>query len=219
MAVGNRYCPSCGGYVRSDRGQPNNVLHAVLTLLTGCFWLPVWIFCLMNQVWHCGHCGSRTYATKAGRLIERGLIVVFVGFMGLVGLLLLMSLGTADPRKLVSQPAVVPAPEPAMQNDLLNEVELPAKAELVEEMPAVQDPPEVEAVRVEDKSADDPKADQKREVKLPASDEEVAAGKLKLAKPLIGKNQTSARKRLQEIIDKYPDTPAAEEAKGLLEKL
>ncbi len=50
----------------------------------------------------------------------------------------------------------------------------------------------------------------------PMSRDEVAASKLELAKDLMEKNPTAAKKRLQEIIDKYPQTEAAKESAKLL---
>lgn len=52
----------------------------------------------------------------------------------------------------------------------------------------------------------------------PMSRDEVAASKLELAKDLMEKNPAAAKKRLQEIIDKYPQTEAAKEAADLLGK-
>lgn len=46
--------------------------------------------------------------------------------------------------------------------------------------------------------------------------EETAASKLKLAKSLLEKNEAAGRKRLQEIIDQFSDTPSAEDARKLL---
>jgi L-asparagine transporter-like permease len=72
-----RYCPRCQDFVRSERGQPNNLLHFFLSLCT-CVWLPVWLFLLANQLWYCDECGSRTYATKTGRIFEGlGLLFLF----------------------------------------------------------------------------------------------------------------------------------------------
>jgi TolA-binding protein len=48
--------------------------------------------------------------------------------------------------------------------------------------------------------------------------EGAAAGRLVMAKSIARKNLTAARKRYQEIIDKYPGTEAATEAATLLEK-
>ena len=47
-------------------------------------------------------------------------------------------------------------------------------------------------------------------------DEAKAAALLKAAKPLLPVNKKAAQRRLQEIIDKYPDTEAAAEARKLL---
>jgi len=48
---------------------------------------------------------------------------------------------------------------------------------------------------------------------------EEAAKKLTLAKSFVNKDKATAKKRLTDIVDSYPDTPAAEEAKALLQKL
>jgi hypothetical protein len=51
------------------------------------------------------------------------------------------------------------------------------------------------------------------------SKEDIAAGKLKLAKTLIAANPAKAKQRLTEIIEQYPQTEAAKEAKELLGQL
>ena len=47
--------------------------------------------------------------------------------------------------------------------------------------------------------------------------ETLAAGKLRLARPLIERNRIAAQERLHEIVEKYPGTEAAKEARKLLE--
>lgn len=59
----------------------------------------------------------------------------------------------------------------------------------------------------------------KAQEKPPKSKEEAAAAKLKLAKSLLEKNETAGKKRLQEILDQFPDSTAAEEAGKILGKL
>jgi hypothetical protein len=49
--------------------------------------------------------------------------------------------------------------------------------------------------------------------------EKKATEKLRLAKTLLSKNEPAAKERLQEIIDEYPNTKAADEAQELLNKL
>lgn len=51
----------------------------------------------------------------------------------------------------------------------------------------------------------------------PARLDELAAEKLRLAKKLLEKNGAAGRRWLQEVIDKYPDTDAAQEASMLLQ--
>jgi hypothetical protein len=54
----------------------------------------------------------------------------------------------------------------------------------------------------------------------PAFREKKAASKVKMAKLLLNEKDNSvAKKRLQEIVDDYPETEGAKEAEGLLEKL
>jgi hypothetical protein len=48
--------------------------------------------------------------------------------------------------------------------------------------------------------------------------EEKAIAELKLAKALLSTNKPAGKKRLNEIVDKYPDTKAAKEASGLLKE-
>ena len=51
-----------------------------------------------------------------------------------------------------------------------------------------------------------------------ANDEEKAQALLKAAKPLLPVNKAAAQKRLKEIVEAYPDTDAAGEARKLLGK-
>jgi hypothetical protein len=54
----------------------------------------------------------------------------------------------------------------------------------------------------------------------PAFRENKAASKVKMAKSLLNEKDNSVpKKRLQEVVDDYPETEAAKEAEGLLEKL
>lgn len=50
------------------------------------------------------------------------------------------------------------------------------------------------------------------------ADEKAAAGKLKMARLMLKRKPENARQRLQEVVDKYPDTNAAAEAEELLSK-
>ena len=52
----------------------------------------------------------------------------------------------------------------------------------------------------------------------PRPAEDIAQGKLKMAKNLLERNPSAAKTRLEEIVDKYPKTQAAAEAKKLLEE-
>lgn len=90
MSVGNRYCPSCRRFVRSERGKPNNLLHFVLCLFTGCLWLPIWLFCAMNQIWNCDQCGAKTYGSKGGLMFERLVLLTFFGLVGFIVLIAFM---------------------------------------------------------------------------------------------------------------------------------
>jgi hypothetical protein len=69
----------------------------------------------------------------------------------------------------------------------------------------------------ESPGASTPEADRKVEA---SKAEHAAVGKLKLAKSLAESGLVDkAKPRLQEIVDSYPQTKAAEEARQLLEKL
>ena len=60
------------------------------------------------------------------------------------------------------------------------------------------------------------------EVKDPEQEKKAVEAKsqsqLKLAKGLMSANNAAARKRLKDLVDKYPDTDAAKEAERLLKK-
>jgi hypothetical protein len=52
----------------------------------------------------------------------------------------------------------------------------------------------------------------------PSDKEKRAAAKLRLARLLLARDREAARRNLRDLIDMYPDTKAAAEAKGLLEQ-
>jgi len=62
------------------------------------------------------------------------------------------------------------------------------------------------------------KAKAAKEARL-ADPEATAAGKLRLAETLISSNPKRARERLTKIIEQYPETKAAKEAKELLRQM
>lgn len=55
--------------------------------LPGCLWFPIWMLCLMNQVWNCDRCGAKTYGSKAGLWFERGILATFFLLAGIIGLI------------------------------------------------------------------------------------------------------------------------------------
>jgi hypothetical protein len=58
------YCQTCEKQVLIKRKGTNHLLHLLLTLLTGGFWIIVWILCAIKvDVWRCSQCGE-----KASRL-------------------------------------------------------------------------------------------------------------------------------------------------------
>lgn len=55
-----RYCSVCGGSVLARRKGTNHILHLILTILTGGFWVFIWIGCCIKiGAWRCSNCGSR----------------------------------------------------------------------------------------------------------------------------------------------------------------
>ena len=59
MHIGTGYCPNCGKQVMLRQDDCNHILHLILTLLTGGFWLIVWV-CVgsFGRKWRCSQCGS-----------------------------------------------------------------------------------------------------------------------------------------------------------------
>jgi len=53
------YCRDCCRRVRAERRGTSHVLHLLLTVLTGCLWLPIWILsCVKFGGWMCPLCGG-----------------------------------------------------------------------------------------------------------------------------------------------------------------
>ena len=76
----------------------------------------------------------------------------------------------------------------------------------------------VDAVVNEEKPAEKINRDDD-EKKSDAKREKAAQSRLKLAKAMMKKSRGAARRRLQQIVEKYPNTKAANEAAELLKKL
>jgi DNA-directed RNA polymerase subunit RPC12/RpoP len=58
------YCSHCNKNVLVRAQTPNHVLHLVLSIVTGGFWIIVWIIlCIRVKEWHCSQCGQRILAS------------------------------------------------------------------------------------------------------------------------------------------------------------
>ena len=58
--VGTAYCEYCKKQVVARKKGCNHVLHAVLSLLTGGFWLIIWLLCVIScDDWYCTQCGRK----------------------------------------------------------------------------------------------------------------------------------------------------------------
>jgi len=56
----SRYCSHCEEYTLARRPGTSHVLHLLLTVVTGCLWLPIWFLCSIKiGGWRCSRCGSR----------------------------------------------------------------------------------------------------------------------------------------------------------------
>lgn len=54
------YCRTCQKQVRIRRKGTNHLLHLILTLLTGGFWIIGWVMCAIKiDGWRCSHCGEK----------------------------------------------------------------------------------------------------------------------------------------------------------------
>lgn len=89
-SIARRYCRRCKDYVRAEKGQINHGLHAVLTILTGLLWAPVWIYLTRSQPFFCDACGSRTVHSKAWVWMERALLAMLVFLGGIIALIALL---------------------------------------------------------------------------------------------------------------------------------
>lgn len=47
-----RSCPRCGELRTVAVRRPNHVIHAVMTVLTAGFWLPVWALAGLESLFH-----------------------------------------------------------------------------------------------------------------------------------------------------------------------
>lgn len=54
------WCVSCRQYVRGEKKAPSHILHLILAVLTGGFWLIVWLFIALwvgSRSYLCPTCG------------------------------------------------------------------------------------------------------------------------------------------------------------------
>lgn len=60
MKYSTGYCIQCQKQVRIEKTHPNHILHLLLTLITGGFWVIVWFILSFNacmRPWKCPNCG------------------------------------------------------------------------------------------------------------------------------------------------------------------
>jgi hypothetical protein len=214
--IADRWCSRCKTNVPAQRNSPNHVLHGILTLLVCGFWLPIWILVSINQPYHCTKCGKVTHTVA-----EKSLF----GLMAFLGLILGVPVVGAFLGGNRNQPAPAPRVPAIVAQPKLNEP--PPFEQPRVEPPRVEPEPEPEtaapvlpAERV-NPDVTPPVADKAIDAapsEVNGNAERDAAGKLKLAKSMLPKSESLGRKRLQEIVDKYPGTEAAAEAAKLLSK-
>ena len=59
MKYSSGYCLHCKKQVKIERQTPNHILHLLLSIITGGFWLIVWIIlCCFSGQYRCPICGS-----------------------------------------------------------------------------------------------------------------------------------------------------------------
>lgn len=209
--ITRRWCPTCEDHVAMERPQVNHVLHFLISMFTCGSWVFVWILlALTNFNWRCRVCGSRAGISPASLKIAALGLLIPLGALVTFGFLL-----SGIERRAKDIPV-----EPVAARPVQPIQEAPKQAVVVDDAPIVKVDPMPGAEEPQPEPAAEAKVDPVPETPVvnEARNNE-AAGKLRLAKPLIGKNDKSAAKRLKEIIDKYDGTPAATEAAELLKKV
>ena len=214
-----RWCSVCNAYVAAERPKISHLLHFIITVTTCGLWGWVWLLLVLtNGTWRCRTCGAKTAGSPTERWVLGGGAVFLAGFMAIFGLTASYMMrqrgekAKAEPANMIQAPVEVPeiAKEPAQPNPVVPLAENKKAAENIPDVPDVVAANPEAAEEIEKPVAEKP-VDEQRNKK--------AAGKLATAKPLIGKNNTAAKKRLNEIIVDFDGTPAADEARLLLKKL
>lgn len=55
-----KYCKYCRRRVLAVRPRTMHLLHLIMTLLTGGFWIIIWFGCAVKfGGWRCSNCGSK----------------------------------------------------------------------------------------------------------------------------------------------------------------
>lgn len=232
MKLANRWCAKCRKQGPAVYAAPNHVLHLLITLLTCGWWMIVWIWvAFFGGAYQCRDCGSRTYPSRMFAPLMGGARVAALLLLAGLGYLLFSAIGRNETKTVgrkeesartqlpVSVPdetqasnavdATLPAraidqPADADRNDPASATDAPLgeRADPVSEaLPAV----------ASETKTDPGVADQAREVR--------ARSKYEMGKALFLKDRDGAgRKRLQEVIDQFPGTKAADEAAKLLKR-
>ncbi len=55
-------CQKCNRKTQHEKSKVNHILHLILSILTGGFWIPVWVMLWVCSYWGggiCIHCGKR----------------------------------------------------------------------------------------------------------------------------------------------------------------
>ncbi len=87
----NGYCEKCQQYQKLVVTKPNHILHLILTIVTGGFWIIIWV--LMRSKRFCDVCGTRMPNSLLSTLIRWILVILLLIFsifliLGILGILI-----------------------------------------------------------------------------------------------------------------------------------
>ncbi len=206
-----QYCPTCAKTVAAEGPGVNHLLHLLISLFCCALWPFVWITIATNQTYNCRTCGTRTYASGAWLWVLRLAALAWVGVVCLIIYAISQARQTPAPKIEEPRPVQSIRSEPTEAPSAIT-----PNAEPIQ--PVMPNEPEATAAQGTETETKTKPADTSKVEPDPQA--AIASRKLSLAKPFLerGENKT-AKKRLTEIVDQYPNTPAAVEAKQLLEKL
>jgi len=80
-------CKNCSEMTMHVSSSPNNILHLILSIITGSAWFPIWMIILAVQKNpQCSKCGKASTKANGSKIFARVMIFISLAFVCLIAL-------------------------------------------------------------------------------------------------------------------------------------